>query len=137
MSGGFRIEPLGAHDRSAFRCGSAALDAYLRERASQDVKRLLASCFVAVDKTTELVAGFYTLSASSVSAKELPQESLTRLPRYPALPAALVGRLAVDTRYQRRGLAGAMLTDAAVRVIRGDLKAFAILVEAKDESAAA
>jgi ribosomal protein S18 acetylase RimI-like enzyme len=137
VSGGFIIEPLGAHERSSFYCGAEALDRYWRERASQDVKRMLANCFVLRETATGAVAGFYTLSAASVPASDVPTEILKRLPRYPVLPAALMGRLAIDRRFQRRGLASALLADAAKRVLKGDLKAFALIVEAKDESAVA
>ena len=137
MSDEFRIEPLAeAHDRRSFDSGSAALNTYLGERATQDVKRLIASCFVAIDEADARIAGFFTLSATSVRADEQRSESLRRLPRYPILPAALIGRLAVDKAYQGRGLGGAMIADAALRVIRGDVKAFAMLVDAKDENAA-
>lgn len=137
MSGGFVIEPLGGLDRAHFASGSPPLDRYLKESASQDVRRLVASCFVVVEAATQSVAGYFTLSAYSVPANEMPLDVLKRLPRYPVLPAALVGRLAVDARFQGRGLGAAMLADAALRVLRGDAKAFALLVEAKDESAAA
>ena len=82
-------------------------------------------------------AGFYTLAATSIQADELPPDILKRLPRYPLLPAALVGRLAVDQRFHRKGLGGALLADAALRVLKGDVKALAIIVEAKDENAVA
>jgi len=131
------MKPLGAHDRSDFSCGVAALDAYLRNRASQDVKRLMASCFVLVEKATNTVAGYDTLSVFSVPVTDMPPESLKRLPRCPILPAALVGRLAVDRRFQRRGLASVLLADAAKRVMNGDMKAFALIVDAKDENAVA
>ena len=137
MTGGFVVERLGAHDRSGFSCGVPALDRYLREQVSQDVKRLMASCFVAVEEATNALAGYYTLAATSVPATELPPETLRRLPRYPVLPAALVGRLAIDTRFHRRGLGSALLADAALRVFEGDTKAFALIVEAIDERAAA
>jgi GNAT superfamily N-acetyltransferase len=137
VTNAFVIEPLGAHDRSAFACGAAPLDRYLREQASQDVKRLLASCFVAVETATNTIAGFYTLAATSVQASDLPPKILKRLPRYPILPAALVGRLAVDQRFHRKGLGSALLADAALRVLKGDVTAFAILVDAKDENAVA
>ena len=134
MTAAFVIEPLGTHDRSAFVCGAPPLDRYLREQASQDVKRLLASCFVAVETATNTIAGFYTLAATSIQADELPPDILKRLPRYPLLPAALVGRLAVDQRFHRKGLGGALLADAALRVLKGDVKALAIIVEAKDKT---
>lgn len=136
MRGGdFAIEPLAQHDRSAFSCGSAPLDRYLREQASQDVKRLMASCFVLLERQTGAVAGYYTLAATSVPAHDLPPEVVKRLPRYPVLPAALVGRLAIDERYHQRGLAGALIADAANRVLNSDTRAFALIVEAKDERA--
>jgi GNAT superfamily N-acetyltransferase len=135
VKGGFIIEPLGAHDRSAFSCGSPSLDRYLREQASQDIKRLMANCFVAVETATNAIAGYYTLSATNVPANELPPEVLKRLPRYPILPAALVGRLAVDQNFHRKGLGSVLLADAALRVLKGDMKAFAIVVDAKDENA--
>lgn len=137
MKGGFIVEPLGAHDRSAFSCGTATLDRYLRERASQDVRRLVASCFVIVETATDTVAGYYTLAATSVPANDLPAEVLKRLPRYPVLPAALVGRLAVDQRFRRRGIGSALLADAMLRALKADTKAFALIVQAKDENAAA
>ena len=137
MNDGFVIEPLGAQDRSAFSCGAAALDRYLREQASQDAKRLVASCFLLRQAETGAVAGYYTLAATSVPASDLPMEMLKRLPRYPILPAALVGRLAVDQRFQNRGLGGVLLADAALRVLRSDMKAMALVVDAKDEAAVA
>jgi GNAT superfamily N-acetyltransferase len=135
VSGGFIIESLGVHDRSVFASGVAPLDRYLREQASQDVKRLIASCFVAVDTATNQIAGYYTLAATSVQVGDVPPDILKRLPRYSLLPGALVGRLAVDQRFHRRGLGSAMLADAAFRVIKGDVKAFALIVDAKDEHA--
>lgn len=129
------IEPLGGQDRSAFASGALSLDRYFRDQASQDVKRLVASCFVAVESATNAIAGYYTLAAASVRAGDLPQEIVRRLPRYPLLPAALVGRLAVDQRFQRRGVGSALLADAALRALGGDVKSFALIVEAKDADA--
>jgi GNAT superfamily N-acetyltransferase len=137
VTDGVVIAPLGAHDRSSFDCGTEALNRYLREQASQDVKRLMANCFVAVDTATQVIAGYYTLAASSVLATALPPEILKRLPRYPLLPAALIGRLAVDHRFHGKGLGSALLADAALRVLKGDAKAFALIVDAKDDNAVA
>ena len=137
MTSVFAIEPLGKHDRSAFTCGVPALDRYLKEQASQDVKRPIASCFVALDTTTTTVAGYYTLAATSVQISDLPPHVVKRLPRYSLLPAALVGRLAVHQRFHGRGLGSVLLTDAALRVINGGVKAFALVVDAKDDRAVA
>jgi len=97
----------------------------------------MASCLVAVDAATSGLAGYYTLAATSVPATELPAEILKRLPRYPVLPAALIGRLAIDTRFRRQGLGSALLADAALRVLGSDTKAFALIVDAIDDDAVA
>jgi hypothetical protein len=84
-----------AHDRTAFSCGAPELDRYLREHASQDIKRDIARVFVAVRPEATTVCGYYSLSATSFQRDELPAEQAKKLPRYP-VPAVLLGRLAVD-----------------------------------------
>lgn len=136
MAQQFRIEPLSAeHDRSQFESGSAQLDRYFREQASQDVKRRVASCFVAASIRNEEVAGYYTLAAASVALTALAPEIARKLPRYPVVPAALPGRLAVARRYQGKGLGGTLLANALLRTARSELGVFAMLVDAKDEAA--
>lgn len=138
MTSPFRLEVLSdAHKRTAFRCGVEALDRYFREQVTQDIRRRITSCFVAAEQTTGEVAGFYTLAAGSVAYAELPPEITKRLPRYPALPAIQVGRLAVDLRYSGRGLGSALLADATLRSARADPAVFTLLVDAKDDTAAA
>ncbi|MGO4885843.1 MAG: GNAT family N-acetyltransferase [Bryobacteraceae bacterium] len=132
----FRIEQLSAaHDRSQFLGGSAALDRYFREQASQDIKRRVATCFVAVSLQTNAIAGYYTLSATAIVLNDLSPAIAKKLPRYPVVPAALLGRLAVDHRYQGKGLGGVLLGDAFLRVARAELGVFAIVVDAKDQAA--
>ncbi len=132
----FRIEPLAAgHNRSRFSSGVAPLDQYLIERASQDVKRRVATCFVAADIVTGAIAGYYTLAATSVALADLPIDVAKKLPRYPQVPGALVGRLAVDRHYRGMGLGGQLLTDAILRAARAELGIFVIVVDAKDDNA--
>jgi GNAT superfamily N-acetyltransferase len=136
VAGSFRIEPLsGDYDRSQFFSGSDALDRYLREQASQDIRRRIATCFVAVNLTSQDVGGYYTLTATSVALNALSPEIAKKLPRYPVVPAALLGRLAVSRRYQGQGLGGVLLADALKRTARAELGVFAMLVDAKDEAA--
>jgi ribosomal protein S18 acetylase RimI-like enzyme len=138
MTGSFRIESLSPdHDRAAFSCGVAPLDRYLREQASQDMRRLVSNCFVLIDSDSLRIAGYYTLAATSIPTGDLPADMLRKLPRYPLLPAALMGRLAVDTGYRRQGLGGLMLAEAATRILHGDLPALALIVDAKDDNAVA
>jgi ribosomal protein S18 acetylase RimI-like enzyme len=134
----FRFEPLDpAHDRTAFHCGEAALDRYFQTQATQDIRRHVANCFVAIEAATGAIAAYYTLSAASIPLIDLPPQEAKRLPRYPTLPAVRIGRLAVDRAFQRRGLGAAILMNAAHRTLQADAAAFALLVDAKNDAAVA
>jgi ribosomal protein S18 acetylase RimI-like enzyme len=134
----YRIEPLGAgHDRRTFSCGVEALDRYFRFQAGQDRRRRLASCVVAVSSDDGSIAGYYTLAAASIALHDLPPELARRLPRYPSVPAALLGRLAVDERHRGRRVGEMLLFDAFGRALRSEVAAFAFLVDAKNEAAQA
>lgn len=137
MSQAFRIEALAStHDRQNFSSGVDPLDRYLRELATQDIKRRVSNCFVALNDA-DTIAGFYTFAATSLPMTELSAEDARRLPRYALLPAGLIGRLAIDRRFQGRGLGGALIMDAAARAARADQANFALIVDAKDEAAIA
>jgi hypothetical protein len=92
------------HDHTGFRCGEEALDRYFQTQVTQEIRRRVANCFVVVETATQRVAAYYTLSAASIPLTELPPDEAKLLPRYPAVPAVRIGRLAVDERFQRRGL---------------------------------
>ena len=132
---GYRIELLNRHVRAAFSCGSPELDLYFQERATQDMRRRVASCFVALDDAGE-VAGYYTLAATSLVLDQLPDERAKRLPRYPTIPAVLLGRLAVALSHQGKRLGGALVADALLRASRSEVMAYAMVVDAKDDVAA-
>lgn len=134
----FRFETLGeGHDRTSFRCGEDAHDRYFQMQATQDIRRRITNCFVVVDAVTGLVAAYYTLSAASIPLTDLPPDETKRLPRYPTLPAVRIGRLAVDRRFQRRGLGELMLMNAVHRTIQDAAAAFTLLVDAKNDQAVA
>lgn len=135
MTPPYRIELLGKHDRAAFASGSELLDRYLYERASQDMRRRVASCFVAVDGAGA-IAGFYTIAASSLVLDALPAQDAKRLPRYPVIPAVLLGRLAVAQAHQGKRLGAALVADALLRTTRAEVMAYAMIVDAKDGQAA-
>lgn len=125
------------HDRTAFSCGAPELDRYLREHASQDIKRDIARVFVAVRPEATTVCGYYSLSATSFQRDELPAEQAKKLPRYP-VPAVLLGRLAVDHDAQGSGLGEFLLMDAMHRTLLATqvMAVHAMVVDAKDASAA-
>ncbi len=134
----FHLEPLGAeHERSIFRCGDDALDRYFQTQVTQDIRRHIANCFVAVENSTSNIAAYYTISAASIPLVDLPPEETRRLPRYPTVPAVRIGRLAVDQRFQGRGLGAALLADAAARSLKAGPAAFTLLVDAKSDQAVA
>jgi ribosomal protein S18 acetylase RimI-like enzyme len=126
-----------AHDRAGFASGVEPLDRYFREQVSQDVRRRVTACYVAVEGATRRVVGDYTLAAGSIPLAEVPEPLARRLPRYHAVPVARLGRLAVhlDSRGQRLG--AALLWDALLRAARSEVAVFALVVDAKDDHAAA
>ncbi len=132
------IEALGKHhDRARFKCGQADLDAWFQQRAGQDERRNVARVFVAVDDDLGVV-GFYSLGAFTLVLDDLPADVARKMPRYDAIPAALIGRLARDERVRGQGIGDLLLADAVMRILGAGrmLAVFAIVVDAKDERAA-
>jgi GNAT superfamily N-acetyltransferase len=130
-----RVEVLGPqHDRASFESGVEPLDRYFRTQAGQDARKNMAAAFVLVlpDGT---IAGYYTLSSAAVSVGEWPALTVRKLPRYPLIPATLLGRLAVDRRQQGRGYGRFLLADALFRAVSSEIASFAVIVDAKDENA--
>jgi GNAT superfamily N-acetyltransferase len=104
------------HDREGFDCGVPALNDYLAKRARKDVASGVAACFVATEKEGgSRIAGYYTLSAAVIERASLPEKMLKKLPRYPELPATLLGRLAVSTEHRGQGLGTRLLFSAMRR----------------------
>jgi ribosomal protein S18 acetylase RimI-like enzyme len=137
MSASFALARLqSSHDRTAFKSGSELLDHYFRQQATQDVRRRVTACYVALT-AEQRIAGYYTLASAGLLLSELPASVGKKLPRYPSVAAVRMGRLAVDGDFKGLGLGGALLADALDRTIRSDIAAYALVVDAKDESAAA
>ena len=140
MSKKYIVEPLDTHkhNRAAFSCGVAPLDAYLKTQANQEAKKKIAVTYVLCEQNSELIIGYYTVSASSIETTQLPEELARQLPRYNALPAMLIGRLAVDQSYQGQMFGEYLLVNAVRRClsISQGIGAMAAVVDAKDEGAA-
>lgn len=138
MSERFEVVALSKqHDRQAFVSGVDALDGYFREQVSQDIRRRATACYVAIELATGKVAGFYTLAAAGIPLGDLPEDVVKRLPRYPSVPVARLGRLAVDRAFRGQKLGGALVWDALARSARSEVAVAALVVDAKDETAAA
>ena len=122
------------HNRTEFFCGQKSLDKYIRQQASQDIKKKVATVFVLVDSPETEILAYYTLSSYTVEIAELNEEFTIAVPRYPLLPAILLGRLAVDSRYQGQGFGELMLIDALNQSLKTTsvVASLAVVVEALD-----
>ena len=96
----------------------------------------MARVFVALDDARGIV-GFYSLSSFTLAFEHLPVEIAAKLPRYDAIPAALIGRLARDERVRGQGVGELLLADAVSRVLKASqtIAVFAIVVEAANAKA--
>ncbi len=92
---------------------------------------------VLADEETANIVGYYTLSSLSVRIGDLPEETQAKLPKYPNVPAALLGRLAVDLRYQGQGHGEMLLFDALNRALTQsqNVAIHSVVVETKGEDA--
>jgi GNAT superfamily N-acetyltransferase len=126
----------GEHDRKRFQSGQPALDFYLQHQAHQDIKRNLSSVFVLATAKKEII-GFYAISQSSLIVEELPEQIAKKLPPKRSVPCTLLGRLAVDERYQGKGYGRDLLFYALKKSaeINEHIASFAVIVDAKDENA--
>lgn len=127
-----RIEALNEHhDRDAFDCGEESLNKYLKQQASQDMKRQLGITHIAVSSDdVARIVGYYTLAMTSVAPGTMPEK---RLPEQMPLPAVLLGRLAIDASFKGHGLGEYLLMDALARCERvalSEVGAVAVVVDA-------
>ena len=130
-----RIELLRAqHNRSGFICGKESLDQYFQRQVTQDARRHLATPFVMV-MPDGAIGGFYTLSSTALRLGDLPEDIARRLPRYPLVPATLIGRLAIDRHYHGQGWGSFLFLDALYRCSRSEVASFAVIVDAIDDEA--
>jgi predicted GNAT family N-acyltransferase len=135
----YNIEPLGNHDRATFSCGQADLDRYIREQASQDAKRGLASVFVVTAKDDpKQILAYYTLSSRELKLEQLPEEIAKKAGKYGRVGVTLLGRMAVAENYQGTGLGALTLMNALHKSLlaASEVASLAVFVEAVDSAAA-
>jgi predicted GNAT family N-acyltransferase len=114
-----------------------SLDRYLQQQAGQDVKKRVTATFVLPDVDGRTVLGYYTLSATSLHLTDLPPDLAKKLPKYPRVPATLLGRLAVSRQCQGMGLGEHLLMDALHRSWQHSrtIGSMAVVVDANDARA--
>lgn len=123
-----------SHNRKDFDCGNEALNHFIRQLASQMLKRHEVIIYVAHKGDT--VAGFYTLSANQLEQADDP-DILKKQSKHIPIPCVLLGRLAVDKHYQGIGLGSDLLLHAlhTTKQLSQTLGIAFIVVDAKDETA--
>lgn len=140
-TGPFAIELLAkTHQRGRFDCGVEALNRFIHAQARQDMDRGVAVVCVAVPADAPAqVAGYYSLASTAVRLEDLPDATRRKLPRYPLVPATLLGRLAVGRQFRGQRLGEYLLVDALRRARQASqsVASVAVIVDAKDDSAAA
>ena len=124
-----------SHNRNAFDCGVESLNCYLRQQATQDIRRNVTTVRVAAAGAE--ICGYYSLANTGILLSILPDNLQKKMPRYQMLPAVLLGRLAVDLRHKGRKLGIGLLSDAFVLSLKSPLAWALFLTEAMDASAAA
>ena len=132
----FYSEALGKRDRSSFTSGNDKIDRYFRTAVSQDVKRRYAACYVLVEKASDHLAGFYTLSSSNIPLTDIPADFARKLPRYPTVPAVLIGWLGRDLAFRKQSIGQMLLHDAIYRVAASPVGVYALVADAVDRAAA-
>jgi ribosomal protein S18 acetylase RimI-like enzyme len=103
-----------AHNRKHFECEEKQLTNYIRNQVSQDIKKKLAVCFVAIDADNN-VKGYYTLSSESLGREQIPEKYIKRVPQNYNAPVILLRRLTRDLTAKGTGLGAHLLIDALFR----------------------
>lgn len=127
----------GDHDRQGFDCGRQELNDWLRQVARQHQDKGLSKTFVAVrEEAPTRICGYYALTLAELEPRHLPEAWRKKLPR--RIPGVRLGRLAVDSQYQGKGLGELLLVNALTRAQRiyAEAGGIGLFVDALDEQAA-
>jgi GNAT superfamily N-acetyltransferase len=130
-----RVEKLRRdHPVEGFDCGHEELNRYLLRYAWLNQQAGAAQTYVGI--AGEVVVGYHTLAVGQVILEEAPDRLKKGLAKHP-IPIMLLARLAIDRRWQGRGVGKALLRDAMQRTLQAaDIAGIrALAVHAKDEEA--
>ncbi|MCE5201861.1 MAG: GNAT family N-acetyltransferase [Synergistaceae bacterium] len=133
----YTIEPWSGYLRDlrgSFDCGVGDLNSWLKRQASHDIDKRACALFVALDPGKDHIAGFYTLSMYSVNLPDISSDIQKKLPKYPLIPAVLLGRLVVDLKFRGKRIGELLLLDAMKRALDNEIPWWAMVVDSKEES---
>jgi predicted GNAT family N-acyltransferase len=125
------------HNRKAFECEEQQLTDYIKKQVSQDIKKRLAVCFVAIDSDNNVI-GYYTLSSESLGREQIPDKYLKKVPQNYNAPVILLGRLARNITAKGTGLGEHLLLDALFRAFtlsEESIGAMAVIVDPMNQFA--
>jgi predicted GNAT family N-acyltransferase len=125
------------HNRNAFECEEQQLTDYIKKQVSQDIKKRLAVCFVAIDSDNNVI-GYYTLSSESLGREQIPDKYLKKVPQNYNAPVILLGRLARNITAKGTGLGEHLLLDALFRAFtlsEESIGAMAVIVDPMNQFA--
>lgn len=125
------------HIRKNFTCEEDSLTDYIRNQVSQDIRKRLATCFVAVDNNQNVI-GYYTLTSESLGRELIPEKYLKQVPKNYNAPVILLGRLARDITAKGKGLGEYLLLDALFRsykLSKESIGAMAVVVDPINDKA--
>lgn len=126
--------PLSAnHSVETFSCGVDTLDDWLKRRALKNENRGASRTYVVCDSND--VIAYYSLATGSVEQIDAPGNLRRNMPD--PIPVIVLGRLAVDTKWQNKKLGEDLLQDAIKRIISiaYEVGVKALLVHAISEEA--
>jgi hypothetical protein len=138
VADGFHVEAFGVgHERTNFSCGRDSLDKYFSKQLEDDVRARLACAFVLVGSSPSQPMGFYTLSNASIDLFLLPTKDKEGMRRYDYVPATLLGRFAVDTRFQKHDMGAFLLMDALKRswLAARNVASWCVMVNTREQGA--
>ena len=117
-----------------FDCGVDALNSFLSKYALKNDSLGIGKTFVAVTKE-KIIAGYFTLATAQLAFQELSMDYQSKLPKYP-VPSLRIARLAVDIKYQKKGIGKWLLANAFRKIITvSEITGLKfIIVDAKESS---
>jgi GNAT superfamily N-acetyltransferase len=139
VGSGWHEEPISrTHDRAAFDCGDAALNAFLMRYARQSHDQGASKTFLAIDDSSRTILGFYSLAPASIAYDRTPDMIRRGLARHD-VPGFRLARIAVHRPWHGRGLGGQLLLAAGRRclAVAAEVGGLILIIDAKTDRAAA
>lgn len=123
------------HDRQSFDCGEESLNWFLQSQAARHMsagvsRTLILPTANAASNGNYAICSFYTIAPGEIRRETLPPSQAKKLPHYP-VPVFLIAQLAVDSKYQLRGLGKVTLIKALEKLwlVNAEMRAYAVIVD--------